>query len=813
MIYPYNYEQKTGFDTIKLLVADLCLSQQGKEKAEEMSFSNNFLLIKTQLSQTDEFMTIILQEENFPADRLPDIRNALKKIQIEGAFISEKELFEIRQALNAINAVLTCLNNCNKRTPCPHLMQLAAGISQFPHQIKQIDGVIDRFGQILDQASGELALIRSQIANSTKSLSKAMAEILKKAQAESSAEKDVTPTMRDGRLVIPVLSAYKRKVRGIVHDESATGKTVFIEPQEIIEINNKIRELEGRQKREIIRILTEITDAMRPEISEIIKSYNFLAETDFIRAKATFAINTQSVMPDFENVQQLDWMSAIHPLLMISHKKQGKQVTPVDIKLDSVNRILLVSGPNAGGKSVLLKTAALLQYMLQSGMLIPVEKRSKTGIFTSLFIDIGDQQSIENDLSTYSSHLSSMKYMIENITPKTLIMIDEFGSGTEPRTGGAIAEAILQKFSDSKTFGIITTHYHNLKTFAGDSSNSVINGAMLYDTQTMQPLFKLETGYHGTSLAIEIARKTGLPDEIIKTAVEKAGHDYINLDQYLAGIMHDRQYWKQKCEQIAQHEKQLEQTKNEYNTLIQTHNQTKRKYLDDARKEAQKLLSDVNTQIEKTIRDIKESQAGKTQTQEARKTLETFRHEIHNDLSVSATQPSREEITPEVTTNISPPSQVDITVGSTVRLPGSHTTGTVINIKNNIYIIAFGAIKTKLRKDQIEPATESVTPRQSMYMEPSSSSHADYIYNKKLHFKGELDIRGMRSDDALKTLVLYIDDAIQCTVPRVRILHGKGNGTLRDVVRTYLKTVEYITNFQDEDVQFGGTGITVVEFN
>ena len=538
MIYPQNFEQKIGFDQIRQLLKDKCLSTLGEERVSEMNFSDQFETVEELLNQVTEFVRIIQEEDNFPDQFFFDVRPSLKRVRVEGMYMDEQELFDLRRSLETIRDIVRFLQRNEEEEsdhPYPSLKRLAGDIAVFPQLITKIDGILDKYGKIKDNASTELSRIRRELANTMGSISRSLNSILRNAQSDGYVDKDVTPTMRDGRLVIPVAPGLKRKIKGIVHDESASGKTVFIEPAEVVEANNRIRELEGDERREIIRILTTFSNTLRPSIPEILQSYEFLAEIDFIRAKSYFAIQTSSIKPSLENEQLLDWTMAVHPLLQLSLAKHGKKVVPLDIELSTKQRILIISGPNAGGKSVCLKTVGLLQYMLQCGMLVPMHERSHAGLFGSIFIDIGDEQSIEDDLSTYSSHLTNMKIMMKSCNERSLILIDEFGGGTEPQIGGAIAEAVLKRFNIKHTFGVITTHYQNLKHFAEDHEG-VVNGAMLYDRHLMQALFQLQIGNPGSSFAVEIARKIGLPEDVIADASEIVGSEYINADKYLQDI-------------------------------------------------------------------------------------------------------------------------------------------------------------------------------------------------------------------------------------------------------------------------------------
>lgn len=636
MIYPQNFEQKIGFDSIRHLLKEKCLSTLGQERVDEMNFSESFKDINEWLEQVMEFIRIIQEEDSFPDQYFFDVRPSLKRIRVEGMYLDEQELFDLRRSLETIRDIihfLTLTPNDEEQekenSPYPALQKLAGDIIVFPQLITRINNILDKFGKIKDNASSELLRIRRELASTAGSISRSLNAILRNAQAEGYVDKDVTPTMRDGRLVIPVAPGLKRKIKGIVHDESSTGKTVFIEPAEVVEANNRIRELEGEERREIIRILTDFSIIVRPQVPAILQSYEFLAEIDFIRAKAHFSIQTNATKPSLEDKQILDWTMAIHPLLQLSLAKHNKKVVPLDIELTQNQRILIISGPNAGGKSVCLKTVGLLQYMLQCGMPVPMHERSHAGLFGSIFIDIGDEQSIEDDLSTYSSHLTNMKTMMKSCNERSLILIDEFGGGTEPQIGGAIAEAVLKRFNEKGTFGVITTHYQNLKHFAEDHEG-VVNGAMLYDRHLMQALFQLQIGNPGSSFAVEIARKIGLPEEVIADASEIVGSEYINADKYLQDIVRDKRYWETKRQNIRKREKQMEETIAKYEEELQELEKSRKEILRKAKEDAEKLIQESNARIENTIRIIKEAQADKERTQSARQELTDFKNQIED---------------------------------------------------------------------------------------------------------------------------------------------------------------------------------------
>lgn len=830
MIYPQNFEQKIGFDQIRQLLKDKCLSTLGEERVNEMNFSDHFEEVDELLNQVAEFVRIIQEEDNFPDQFFFDVRPSLKRIRIEGMYMDEQELFDLRRSLETIRDIVRFLQrNDEEESDCPYpsLKKLAGDITVFPQLITKIDGILNKYGKIKDNASTKLSRIRRELANTMGSISRSLNSILRNAQSEGYVDKDVAPTMRDGRLVIPVAPGLKRKIKGIVHDESASGKTVFIEPAEVVEANNRIRELEGDERREIIRILTEFSNTLRPSIPEILQSYEFLAEIDFIRAKSHFAIQTNSIKPSLENEQLLDWTMAVHPLLQLSLAKHGKKVVPLDIELNLKQRILIISGPNAGGKSVCLKTVGLLQYMLQCGMLVPMHERSHVGLFGSIFIDIGDEQSIEDDLSTYSSHLTNMKIMMKNCNEQSLILIDEFGGGTEPQIGGAIAEAVLKRFNIKGTFGVITTHYQNLKHFAEDHEG-VVNGAMLYDRHLMQALFQLQIGNPGSSFAVEIARKIGLPEDVIADASEIVGSEYINADKYLQDIVRDKRYWEGKRQTIRQREKHMEETIARYQAEMEELQKSRKEIIRQAKEEAERLLQESNARIENTIRTIKEAQAEKEKTRLVRQELADFRESIDNLTSKeqedkiarkmeklkekqNRKKEKKQNGTKEQPTVQQTPKATPITEGCPVRIKGQSSVGEVLEINGKNAVVAFGSIKTTVKTERLERSNAIPQKQESAKSSFVSNQTQDSMYEKKLNFKQDIDVRGMRGDEALQAVTYFVDDAILVGMSRVRILHGTGTGILRTLIRQYLQTIPGVRHFADEHIQLGGAGITVVD--
>jgi DNA mismatch repair protein MutS2 len=834
MIYPQNFETKIGFDQIRELLKEKCLSNLGEEKVDEMAFSDRFSLIDESLTQVSEFVRIINEEDSFPSQYFFDVRPSLHRIKIEGMYLDEQEVFDLKRSLETIRDIAAFLQRDGEdedsSTPYPALRRLASDVFVFPQLIKRIDDIINKYGKIKDNASAELARIRRELSGTMGSVSRTLNSILRSAQSDGVVDKDVTPTMRDGRLVIPVAPGLKRKIRGIVHDESASGKTVFIEPAEVVEANNRIRELESEERREIIRILTALSNELRPHIPEMMLSYLFLAEMDFIRAKSLFAIQINAIHPVLEERTVIDWAAAVHPLLQMSLAKHDKKIVPLDITLEGNKRILLISGPNAGGKSVCLKTVGLLQYMLQCGLHIPMHESSRAGIFSSIFIDIGDEQSIEDDLSTYSSHLTNMKAMLKGCNDKSLILIDEFGGGTEPQIGGAIAEAVLKRLNEKKTFGVITTHYQNLKHFA-DDHDGIVNGAMLYDRHLMQALFQLQIGNPGSSFAIEIARKIGLPEEVIADASELVGSEYINADKYLQDIVRDKRYWENKRQNVRQREKQLEETIARYQSEMEELQKSRKEILKQAKEEAERLLQESNARIENTIRTIKEAQAEKEKTRQIRQELTDFREEMNRlkeqekadkiarKMEKLIEKQNRKKEKKEKGGDAKPAATVakmapvkPIEAGEFVRIKGQTSVGRVMETNGKNAVVAFGSIKTTVKCDRLERSKEPVQKEQAKNTFVSSQTQ-DHMYEKKLNFKQDIDVRGMRGDEALQAVTYFIDDAILVGMSRVRILHGTGTGILRTLIRQYLATVPGVAHFADEHVQFGGAGITVVDLN
>lgn len=847
MIYPANFESKIGFSEIRAILRDDCMSSLGTEMVDKLEFSDDAVIINDMLNQVREFRHLLEECEDFPLSYFFDMRQSVSRIRLENTHLEEQELFDLRRSLDTIHKIKQILLpetiTIGEEVKYPQLQMLAEEVMTFPYIVHRIDQILDKYGKMRDTASSELARIRRELKQAEGSVSRVLASILRQAQIDGIVDKDTAPALRDGRLVIPIAPGHKRKIPGIVHDESATGKTAFVEPTQVVEANNKIRELESDERKEIIRILTEFAKVIRPEVKYIVASYKLLAHIDFIRAKMLLAERFKAVEPQVQDAPMMNLIEARHPLLQMSLEKHGKTIVPLDISLKDDSRILIISGPNAGGKSVCLKTTGLLQYMVQCGLPIPVKENSTCGVFRDVMIDIGDEQSLENDLSTYSSHLQNMKQMMKTASPGTLILIDEFGTGTEPLIGGAIAESVLRQFWKKKAFAVITTHYQNLKHFA-DDHDSVANGAMLYDRNEMQALFQLQIGRPGSSFAIEIARKTGLPEEVINDATEIVGQDYIQSDKYLQDIVRDKRYWEAKRQTIHQREKDMQRTIDRYESDITDMEKERKAILRRAKEQAEELLRESNKRIENAIREIKEQQAEKEATRRIREELDSFRAEIQ-DIDTKAEdekiarkiaqikarkerhakrQAEKGKKQQLVQSTYAKPLAIeaakeDMTVGMEVRIKGLTTIGRIENIAGKMATVIFGDMRTKMRLERLEKApvqapkpSEPYEKHQELNEIHVSHSTRSAIDDRRSNFRHDIDVRGMRGDDALNAVMYFIDDAILVGVQQVRILHGKGNGILRQLIRQYLATVPNVVHYRDEHVQFGGAGITVVEF-
>lgn len=864
MTYPNNFEHKIGFDDIRTLLKGRCLSSLGTEWVEkQLHFMTAYDEVVRALEEAREYARFEEECDTELDSEFYDMREALLHARPERTFLEETDLFNLKRSMQSVVQYYKAFAKADESKhqqsgedgeenaePCyayPALQAMAGGVAVFPQLVERIDATLNKYGKIKDTASSQLLTLRHQIEVSVRGISHSLRTIISEAQAAGYIDRDVAPTLRDGRLVIPTPPALKRKIKGIVHDESATGKTVFIEPAAVVEANNHIRELRAAERREVIRILQELTAEIRPHISEIIDSLHFLGHIDYLRALTLFSKALKAVIPQVAKGPRLSWVQARHPLLEQSLNRHGGKIVPLDIVLRRDQRILLISGPNAGGKSVCLKTAGLLQYMLQCGMPVPADESSTPGIFNDIFLDIGDEQSLEDDLSTYSSHLLNLKEMMRRAGAHSLLLIDEFGGGTEPQIGGALAEAVLNRFVRNTTWGIITTHYQNLKLFASHTP-SVVNGAMLYDRAQMQPLFVLQTGNPGSSFAVEIARKIGIPEDVIKYATELVGKDYVMSDKYLQDIVRDKMYWEKKRQNVHLREKQLEDTVARYEREMTEFQQERRSVLAQAKEEAKHLLDESNAKIENTIRFIREAQAEKEKTREARAELAEFKEKLEQSkedesaiarkiAKIQRRQQRRQEGGPSrkqqnaqsqaaaaaqlraggksASQAPASPASVDgFARGQFVRIVGQTSVGRVESVSASSAKVLFGMMFTQVPLKRLEhcepPKADDSVSKVSTFV---SKETRDAMYEKKLHFSPEIDIRGMHVDEALTAVSYFIDDSIQLEQARVRILHGTGTGALRELVRNYLRTVPGVASYHDEHVQFGGAGITVVEFD
>ncbi len=773
MFYPDNIEEKIDFTVIREELRRRCTSGLGRERVEAMQMETEYEKVQAMLLLTDQMrMAHEDARVSMPRGEIYDLRESIARIRIEGLFMDEAELDELRKSLSFAVEIEQCFAAMDETRygALKGLTVSGLGVSGLGGIVKTIDRVLDRYGKIADNASPELARIRREITNQQGSVSRTLAAILRQAKTDGYVDSDAAPTLREGRLVIPVSPGFKRKIGGIVHDESATGKTVYIEPQQVVDANNKIRELEGAERRERIRILREVTDFIRPQSEQIMASQRMLAEVDFLNAKVSLAQAMKAIRPELVDGPLVEWSEARHPVLWLHYAPQGKTVVPLSIRLEQEkNRVLVISGPNAGGKSVCLKTVAMMQYMLQCGLLVPVAEQSRAGVFDRLMIDIGDEQSIQDELSTYSSHLRNMRAFLRQADERTLILIDEMGTGTEPMIGGAIAEAILRELVHRRVFGVITTHYTNLKHFA-EETEGVVNGAMLYDRSAMRPLFQLSIGQAGSSFAIEIARQTGLSEEIIRYATDLVGEEHIDYDKQLQDIARDKRYWENKRQAIRQKEKALEARMAEYEERMAGVKREKKEILEEARQEAERLLQQSNATIERTIREIKEAKADKEKTKAARQKVEQMKEKVESQKPKVESQKSQEE---------------------------SRKKGVMRDF-------------SELRK-----LSKTMTKEQET---KSNISVRSTVRQRTLAFERTLDLRGYRADEALEKLIAYMDDALMVGAGEVTILHGTGTGALKQLTRDYLndlnrqrrKRGQVALDFGDGDVNHGGAGLTVV---
>lgn len=828
MIYPENFEVKIKFDKIRSLISGYCQSSMGREMVGEMLFMAEEAAISEALRECAEFMRI-LQEEDFPGNNFSDARPFLNKIRIDGLILEVAELVALKSSLESITSIVHFFHGKTEKYP---LLTIRAGqIQLFPYILQRLDAIVSKYGTIKDSASPELGDIRHRLLRKQSGISRRMQTLLQQAQTEGWADKDTSIAIRDGRMVIPVPSAYKRRINGIVHDESATGKTSYIEPAEIVETNNEIRELELEEKREIHRILRRFADDIRPYIDDLIPAYTFLAFIDFVRAKANFSMNINAIVPRFGNEPEMLWYEARHPLLFLGFKNTDKKLIPLQLEINEDQRIILISGPNAGGKSVCLQTAGLLQYMFQCGLPVPVSEASRFGIFRNILIDIGDEQSIENDLSTYSSHLINMKNFVRYGDSSTLILIDEFGTGTEPMLGGAIAESILKTLNTNQVKGVITTHYTNLKHFAAETPG-VANGAMLYDNHQMLPLFKLEIGKPGSSFAFEIARKIGLPKEILDDAALKIGEEHINFDKHLKDIARDKRYWEEKRRKIHENEKRLDEVMERYSTELSEASRMRKEIIREAQDKAKEIIVAANKTIENTIREIKENQANKERTLQARQALESEKQRLLSDDPGKEEERIRHQMEKiqrrkkEKAENKANPQKTDKTLsaqlekdvtplqkGDWVSLP-NNAVGEIIEISEKTAVVALGGLMTTVKVNTLKRTSGNQAKKQTQGLPRASyASIRENMSQKRMNFKADIDVRGMRAEEALRKVTDFIDEAMMLDSKDLRILHGTGNGILRQVIRELLRSNPVVGSCADEQLQLGGAGITVVKLD
>ncbi|TAD99984.1 MAG: endonuclease MutS2 [Bacteroidetes bacterium] len=800
MIYPKNYENKIGFDKIRELIKAECSGTIGQDFVDKIRFTDRFDVLSKLLGQADEFYKIIQAGEAFPSNNFSDVSRELQKASIENAFLLEEEIYTLRKSLAT---VLACLEFFKKQEIglYPNLTELCVGISVDPQILKEIDKIIDDSGRLRNNASVELQKIRSKIASEEVRLRKQIDQIMKSLKSQGILSEDANLTIREGRAVIPINVEYKRRLKGFIHDTSASGQTVFIEPEEALDINNEIRELEYEERREIVKILTVLTSKIRPFVPELKKAYFFLGLIDFIRAKAKFAFKIEAILPEFQKKSYLKWLNAHHPLLFLNFKEQQKTVVPLNIKLDETDRILLISGPNAGGKSVCLKTVGLVQYMFQCGLLVPVQEGSVFGIFSNIYIDIGDEQSMENDLSTYSSHLKNMKHFLLFADKKTLCLIDEFGTGTEPQFGGTIAEAILEGLNEKQAWGVITTHYTNLKMLA-ENTKGLTNGAMRFDMQNLEPLFMLDIGKPGSSFALEIAQKIGLPKEIVKNARLKLGTEKLDMEKLLKDLEVEKKSLQEKNIEAEKRQKELAQTLEKYNLLKSEMEINRKELITKAKTEAKELLAKANRKIENTIRSIVESKADKDLTKVLRKDIEDFKEEIDLEIKVEEKKKVKAQ-TPDI-------QEVggQISIGDYVKVKDQDTVAEVVAIRNQDVEIRIGELRSTMKMKRLV----KISRKEFRAIEPlkkAASSGMD-LNEKLANFTFKLDLRGCRAEEVLPKLQQFLDDAIMLAYDDLQIVHGKGDGVLRTVVRDVLKKRKEVKSMEDEHPDRGGAGVTLV---
>lgn len=802
MLYPNTLEAKLGFDTIRERLKEACISPLGQDYVEKIRFTDNVQLIDKLLRQTTEFKQIVQYEPDFPNSNYLDVRPQLSRARVEGLALTEAEFFDLKLVLRTVQ---DCLRFLTKREDnnFPFLREMAGPVGVDKKIPDSLERVIDDRGNVRDSASPELASIRRRITSEQANLRKRLDSMLRQARQNGWIPDDLSLTVRGGRLVIPIAAEHKRKIKGFVHDESQTGQTVFIEPAEVFDANNEIRELEYEERREIYRILLALTDQIRPHLEELKKAINFLAQIDFIRAKAKLALQLNAIMPKLHERPLIDWTDTRHPLLHLSFIKQGKTVVPLSVRLDQSDRILIISGPNAGGKSVALKTLGLVQYMLQCGLLVPMNEYSEMGIFQNLFIDIGDEQSLENDLSTYSSHLTAMKQFLVGANKRTLFLIDEFGTGTEPGLGGAIAESILEDLNKSGAYGVVNTHYTNLKVMA-DKTSGLINGAMRFDGEHLEPLYQLEIGRPGSSFAFEIAQKIGLPKDVINRAKDKLGNQQVSFEKLLKELDIEKRVFSEKNLEISINQRKVAQQLAEYTALKTRLDNEQKKLINEAKQKAKTLVQEANQRIETTIREIKEHKAERETTKLVRQELERFEQlELKPEPVVAETlKPADEEFENDGGA---------IVVGSYVRVAGQSTIGEVLALRGKDAEIRIGDLKSNVKLNRLEKVSKKTFKAATDVRDDRPSSQGIDMNEKMQNFSFNLDIRGKRGEEAIGEVDRFFDDALMLGYPELRIVHGKGDGILRTLVRNHLRAYKQVGKMEDEHADRGGAGVTIVK--
>lgn len=835
-----------GFDRVRKIISDRCSTEYATARTAEENFSTDAREIRQRLLLTDEMRMIVMFEESFPSNGYIDCVRFLEILSNEGSNIDLVSLGKLKTMLETLRRITLFFSNI-KDGIYPNLKKMVSSIVLFPEVQQRIDTILDKFGNVKDTASDELYDIRRKLKDKEGAISKRIGILLKKAQADGIVDQDASVVVRDGKMLIPVSTSNKRKIQGFVYDESSSGKTTFIEPAEIVEITNEISELHFAETREIAKILYEFSDWLRPYVPDLLDGAKCIGEMDFLIAKAQTALDFVAGMPIISETEEMDLRKARHPLLERSLKRDGKEIVPLTVTLTPQKHILLISGPNAGGKSVCLKTVGLLQYMFQWGMLIPTSETSEMMVFDRIMADIGDGQSIDNDLSTYSSFLESMKDMLKEADSHTLVLIDEFGSGTEPAAGGAIAEAILNEFDKRGVYGVITTHYTNLKLYASGADTGVINGAMQFDAKNIAPLFKLEMGLPGNSFAFELARKMGLPEEIIKDAENRAGEEFVGIERNLRKIARNRRVLDEKIQKIRNTDKTLESITDKYQKELEDIRKKRQEIIDEAKREAEDIVKGANRQVEHTIRTIKEKQAEKSQTRKARADLQDFvnalaakkeqdqqdrdsyledklrkvnerqqRQLARKNRRATTEDQQRMNEEAEKSRMISSFRSGPLQVGEKVRIKANGMVGEVAIVSDKAVTVIIGNIKSKMPLDKVERITSNEY-KSAVKAAPKpvaqTTSMDSSISERKLNFKMELDVRGQRVNEALDNVMHYIDDAIMLNVSSVRIIHGKGTGALRDEIQRFLRATPGVVSAKDESIQLGGSGVTVVTFD